>query len=99
MPSLILQIKAVPGSSRDALAGMLGDRLKIRIAAPPEEGKANAAVCGLVAEALGVRPRQVQVVAGRSAPEKTVRIAEWPGDAASAARLLRAEEAALRLEE
>lgn len=69
-----LLLKVVPGASRSAIAGRLGDRLKVRVAAPPEDGKANRAVCALVAEWLGVPERAVTVVAGASSPEKTVRI-------------------------
>jgi len=74
-PACRLAVKVVPGSRKNAVAGMLGERLKIRVAAPPEDGKANRAVCALLAEQLGVRERDVTVVAGHSAPEKTIRVA------------------------
>lgn len=74
-PDVLLWIKAVPGSSRSQVSGLLGDRLKIRIAAPPEDGKANAAICELLAEALGVKPRSVTVHSGQSHQEKTIRVA------------------------
>ena len=67
-------VKVVPGAKRDEIAGMLGDRLKIRVAAPPEGGKANAAVCSMIAESLGLKARQVEIISGHSAPEKSVRI-------------------------
>lgn len=69
-----LAIKAVPGARRDEIAGRLGDRLKVRVAAPPEDGKANAAICALISAALGVRARDVQVVAGHSRAEKVLEI-------------------------
>lgn len=69
-----LLIKAVPGARRDEIVGMLGDRLKVRVSAPPEGGKANAAICALIAAALGVKPRQVEVVSGHGSAEKTVRV-------------------------
>ncbi|MCL4198487.1 MAG: DUF167 domain-containing protein [Phycisphaerales bacterium] len=69
-----IRLKVVPGSSRSAIAGWLGERLKVRVAAPPEAGKANEAVRRLLAEALGVPPRQVAIIAGESTPEKTVLI-------------------------
>lgn len=68
-------VKVVPGSRRDQIVGALGDRLKIKVSAPPEDGRANAAVCELLAGALGVSARDVEVVAGDSRPEKTVRVA------------------------
>lgn len=71
-----LWIKAVPGASADAIAGPLGERLKVRIAAAAEGGKANTAMCALLARALGCRRSSVTVIAGWSNPEKIVRIAD-----------------------
>lgn len=68
--AILLPIKAVPGAARDEIAGPLGQRLKVRISAPPEQGKANKAIIGLVAGRLGVRPRDVVVVEGLTSPEK-----------------------------
>ena len=79
--ALLLRLKAVPGASRDAIAGPLGDRLKIRVSAPPEGGKANKAICALLASALGVRPADVEIVSGHASAEKTARVRGAPGDA------------------
>ncbi len=70
-PAIELRLKVVPGASRDAVVGPLGDRLKIRVAAPPEDGRANKAVCALLARALGVTPNAVEIVAGQTSPAKT----------------------------
>ena len=51
---------------------MLGDRLKIKVSAPPEGGKANAAICALIAKKLGVKAGAVSVVSGMTNPEKVV---------------------------
>lgn len=67
-------MKVVPGASRSKVVGMLGDRLKLAVAAPPKAGKANKAVCKLIAEALGVPARDVVVSAGTSKPQKTLTI-------------------------
>ena len=67
-----LHIKAVPGASRDQIGGVLGDRLKVRVAAPPEGGKANKAIRALIAKALGVRASDVEIVSGHASPEKTL---------------------------
>ncbi|MBL8762457.1 MAG: DUF167 domain-containing protein [Phycisphaerae bacterium] len=69
-----LRVKVVPGSSREAITGRLGDRLKVRVSAPPEAGAANQAVCRLIAEALGVRARDVRITSGQTRPEKTLEI-------------------------
>jgi uncharacterized protein len=66
-----LSIKVVPGASRSEIAGVLGDRLKVRVTAPPEGGKANRALVELLRDWLGVR--EVAIVSGRGSPEKTVR--------------------------
>jgi uncharacterized protein (TIGR00251 family) len=70
-----LRVKVVPGSSRDQIVGWLGDALKIKVAAPPEKGKANEAVIALVAERLGVARGAVEIVAGHSAATKELAIA------------------------
>lgn len=67
-----LTIKVVPGASGDAVAGWLGDALKVRVSAPPEKGKANEAVVQLLAETLGIEPRRVSITAGHTAPRKRV---------------------------
>ena len=72
---VILRVKVVPGASRDRIAGVLGDALKITTAAAPEKGKANAAVARILAAALGIDRRSVQLVAGRTSPQKEFRIA------------------------
>jgi len=69
-----LQIKAIPASSRNGVAGWLGDTLKVRVTAPAERGKANAAVEAVVAEALGVAAQCVRVVTGTTSPRKVVEI-------------------------
>ena len=71
---LLLDIKAVPGARQDQIVGPLGRRLKVRVSAPPEDGKANKAICSLIAEAAGVKPSRVEVVSGHASPIKTLRI-------------------------
>ncbi len=71
---VLIRVKAVPGASRDGVAGTLGDRLKVRVSAPPEGGRANRAVCAVIARALGVKKKQVSIETGRTGPEKTVRV-------------------------
>ncbi len=70
-----ISVKAVPGSSRDKIAGVLGDRLKVNVSAAPEKGKANQAVARLLADALGIPPRDVVLRAGETRPQKEFIIA------------------------
>jgi uncharacterized protein (TIGR00251 family) len=69
---LELRLKVVPGASRACLAGELGDRLKVRVAEPPEGGRANRAVIDLISTWLG--NASVELVSGASSPLKTVRV-------------------------
>lgn len=85
-PGVCLRVKVVPGASRDKVVGMLGDRLKLAVSAPPQAGKANKAVCKLLSGVLGVPPRDVTVTAGHTQPTKTITIAGI--DAEQAARRL-----------
>jgi len=71
-----LSVKVVPKSSKNAVVGWVGEALKICVAAPPEKGKANAAVEALLAEILDVPNDQVRIVAGHASPRKTVEIDE-----------------------
>ncbi|MBI1373844.1 MAG: DUF167 domain-containing protein [Phycisphaera sp.] len=67
-------MKVVPGGSRDQIVGLLGDALKVKVSAPPEGGKANKAVCALIAKATGVAKRDVAVVSGATQPHKRIGI-------------------------
>jgi uncharacterized protein (TIGR00251 family) len=67
-----LRLKVVPGSSRSGIVGMLGDRLKVKVAAPPEGGKANREVVEVIRTWTGAK--DVAVVSGLTSPEKTVRV-------------------------
>jgi uncharacterized protein (TIGR00251 family) len=62
----------IPGASKSEIAGVLGDRLKIRVAAPAEGGRANRAVVEILRRWLGVRA--VEIVSGIANPEKTVHV-------------------------
>ena len=69
-----LNVKVVPGASRDRVAGRYADGVKVQVAAPPEGGRANRAVERVLAEALGVKAQQVRVVKGHTQPRKVVEV-------------------------
>ena len=71
---LILAVRAQPRASKDEFAGPQGDALKVRITAPPVEGKANAHLCRFLAEAFGVARSQVELISGDTARAKRFRI-------------------------
>ncbi len=67
-----LKVKVVPGASRTEIVGRLGDALKVRVAAPPEGGKANREVVAVLAAQVGLPLAAVSVVVGQSSPAKVV---------------------------
>ena len=69
-----LKVKAVPGASRSEVVGRLGAALKIRVAAPPEGGKANREILDLLAERLGLPAASVTLVSGAASSAKVVEL-------------------------
>ena len=69
-----LNVKVVPGSSRNQIGGWLGDALKIKVMAPPEKGQANEAVVNLLATKLNISTDDIEVVSGDSSPSKVIAI-------------------------
>ncbi len=75
MPTeVVLTLHVQPGAARTGYAGVHGDAHRIRLAAPPVDGKANEALIAFIAETFGVRQRDVAIVSGASARRKIVRI-------------------------
>jgi len=70
-----LRIRVQPRAQRTEIAGVRDGALLVRVNAPPVDGKANAALCRLLAKRLGVPARAVAVVRGASARDKVVEIA------------------------
>jgi uncharacterized protein (TIGR00251 family) len=67
-----------PGAKRSEFAGRHGERIKLRLAAPPVEGKANAALIEFLAEYFGVPRRNVTILAGVKSRSKRVAIEGAP---------------------
>jgi hypothetical protein len=65
-------VKAVPGASRPGIVGWLGDDLKIRVQAPPEDGRANLELCRILAAEVGLAPSAVTIVSGHAARRKVI---------------------------
>ncbi len=90
-PSARITVRLTPRAGRDAIDGWgedAGQRvLRVRVAAPPADGRANEALVRVLAEALGVARSRVAIVSGRRSRAKVVEIAE-----------MRAEEASRRLQ-
>jgi uncharacterized protein len=72
---LSLTVKAIPKASRTEIAGILEDgSLKVKVAAVPEKGKANAAICEFLAREFAVAKQDVVVVRGATSSTKLIRI-------------------------
>ncbi len=69
-----LPIKAVPNAPRNAVAGWVGDALKVKVHAPALEGRANEELCDFLAEALQLPRRTVTLFQGDKSRQKVVQI-------------------------
>ncbi|MBP8267071.1 MAG: YggU family protein [Zoogloea sp.] len=72
--SVVLTLHIQPGAKKTEIAGLHGDALKIRLAAPPVDGKANAALIAFLAKACGMSKSSVELVSGDTSRSKRVRV-------------------------
>lgn len=71
---VVLHVHVQPGAGRSAVVGRHGDALKVRVAAPPVDGRANEATRALLAEALGLAEADVELTSGDSSRAKRFRL-------------------------
>ena len=69
-----LALRVQPRASRDEISGLYGDRLKVRITAPPVDGAANEQLCRFIARVFAVPAARVTLIAGASGRDKVVSI-------------------------
>jgi uncharacterized protein (TIGR00251 family) len=72
--AIVLAVYVQTSAKRSEFAGAHGDALKLRLAAPPVEGKANAELIRFIAAAFGVPRRNVELIRGATSRAKTVRV-------------------------
>jgi len=72
--SLNIQAQIQPGSSKDQIIGIHNGRLKIKISAPPVDGKANQNLIEFISKALGVSKSKIEILKGRTSKLKTLKI-------------------------
>lgn len=77
-----LTLHVQPGAKKNGIAGTHGEALKIRLAAPPVDGKANVALLAFVAERLDVPKSAVTLKSGQTSRQKVVEIENAPEDTA-----------------
>ena len=70
----VIAVKVVPRAAKDEIVGWLEDALKVRVQAPPQDGRANRALEELLAEALSLKKNAVTVTTGRASAHKRVAI-------------------------
>ncbi|TJZ75513.1 DUF167 domain-containing protein [Chitiniphilus eburneus] len=70
----LLQLHVQPGAKKTEVAGLYDGALKLRLAAPPVDGKANTALLAFVAEAFAIPRRQVELKSGASSRRKVIRV-------------------------
>lgn len=69
---VMIDVIVQPKSSRDEIAGMHGTRLKIKLTAPPVDGKANAALIAFLAKKLGIAKSRIAITRGETGRKKTL---------------------------
>ena len=72
--SVDLNVHAQPGAGRTQITGRHGDALKIRVAVPPEHGRANEALAKVLAEVFGIAPNAVTITSGEKSRTKRFRL-------------------------
>jgi uncharacterized protein len=70
-----LALRVSPGARTNGVVGRHGEAWKVRVSAPPEGGRANAAVVQVLADTLGVPARTISVISGHGARDKLVELA------------------------
>jgi uncharacterized protein (TIGR00251 family) len=69
-----LRLRVIPGAEKPGVVGRYGEAWKVRVAAPPERGKANDATLEVLAESLGLASSDLRLVSGHGSRDKTVEI-------------------------
>ena len=75
-PKIKLSVKVIPNSAKDQVVGWLGERLKIKVGAQPEKGKANKAVVKLLAKSLKLSVQDIELVSGSTNSLKVFEISK-----------------------
>jgi uncharacterized protein (TIGR00251 family) len=70
----IFKIHLLPRASRDEICGLQGDAIKVKVTAPPIEGRANMALQRFIAEKLHLASSQVEIMAGKRSREKILKV-------------------------
>jgi len=80
---VVIAVHAQPGAGRSEIQGRFGEAVKIRVAAPPEQGRANDAIAGLLAHEFGVKDSAVRIISGATSRTKRFRVDGVDADTAA----------------
>ena len=70
----VIKVKVIPRSSRNQIVGFEGDTLKVKVTAPPVDGKANRAVIEVIAGHLGIPKKDIRMISGEHSRQKFLEI-------------------------
>lgn len=71
---ICIEVKVEPRSSKKGLGGVLGNKLKVKLTAPPVEGAANEQLVEVLAEAFGIKKSAIKIIRGQSSKNKVVEL-------------------------
>jgi uncharacterized protein (TIGR00251 family) len=86
---IILNVRVVPRASKDGIAGRIGDALKVRIQAPPVEGKANAYLLKFLSKHWKIPRANIEILSGETGRNKRLRISDPPEELRNELRSIR----------
>ncbi len=75
---IVFNVKVIPGSSKNIIAGVYNGMMKVRLAAPPEKGRANQAMIELFAEKFNISKSSIVIVSGLTAKIKQIALPSSP---------------------
>jgi hypothetical protein len=78
MEDIILKVYLQPKSSKNEIVGPYRDGIKIKVTAPPVEGKANEALIRYLSKELGISPSSIEMIKGHHSREKTLKVSGIP---------------------
>lgn len=90
---ILLRLRVAPGARRARIAGIHGGALKLSVTEPPERGRANEGVIALIARALALPARNLEIVSGQTSQDKRIAIDGFTGDDDDLARRLTGDHA------
>jgi len=80
MKTRIIKLIVKPNSAKNFIEGVYSDRIKIRIASPPEKGKANKELVKFISEKLEIPKKDIKIISGEKSHLKVLEIKDWRND-------------------